>query len=545
MVSNYGLKDRWLFFLAAVLALPPLLLPLYNPDIFWHLSSARWILEHAAFPREDFLSFTKAGRPWVDFEWLSQLVFYGAHRAGGVGALWVLKNLLLVLSLFFTVKTLDLHGVRGPLKAAAIAAWGALNMAHADIRPDLISKAIFSGLFYFLERERLGLGRFPGGWFGLPAVFALWANFHAAYPMGLALLFFYALGDAVERRRKAALARVGLTALCVLATAANPYGVGAHEVLRQHWAERELVKRFIQEWGPTTFTRAGHVPFWPMLAAVLALLARGGAPAGAALGVLYFGYSAVQHTRLGSYFAVLAIPVAAAQAARFLSLEKARLAFLGVVLLLGGYYPWALGRLSLGKFFDGVFVPLGAAEFLDRERETVSRLRVYNSWEWGGYLGWRLAPWHKVFGDGRYIFHQQLPEVQEAVSSPEKCRAFLERHDLGAALVRNMGSAVRTVKRYQDGSEKVFWRPWYLSYFPKDRWALAYWDRQALFFVRRDAVPADWLSAREYRYVRPGDDAAFEEALRLKEIPADAVDRERARHDRDLQDFAWMDFRLK
>lgn len=544
MVSNYGPRDRWLFPAAVILVLPPFILPLYNPDLFWHLSSARWIIEHAAFPREDFLSFTKAGEPWTDFEWLSQLILYGAHRGGGLAALWLLKNILLLASLILTLRTLDLYGARGPIRAAAMAVWGALNMAHSDIRPDLFSKAIFSGLFLVLERDRLRGRSSPALWGALPAVFAVWANLHAAFPIGLALLGCYALSDALEGRRRQAAARAGLIGICALATAANPYGLGAHEVLLRHWAERDLVVRYIQEWGPTTFTKAGHLPFWPALAAVLGLLAFGGAPAGPAFAVLYLGYSAANHTRLGSYFAVPAIPLIALLAGRRLPREP-RAAFLALALALAGYQVWALGRVSLGGVFDGVFVPRGAAEFLDRERSAFERLRVYNPWEWGGYLGWRLAPWHKVFGDGRYIFHQQLPEVQEAVTSPGNCRRFLERRGLGAALVRNYGSSVRTVKKYRDGSEKVFWRPWYLSYFPREDWALAYWDRQALLFVRRAEVDPGWLSAREYRYVRPGDDAAFEEAIRLKDIPLDAVDKERARHERDLRDFAWMDPRLR
>jgi hypothetical protein len=72
---------------------------------------------------------------------------------------------------------------------------------------------------------------------------------------------------------------------------------------------------------------------------------------------------------------------------------------------------------------------------------------------------------------------------------------------------------------------------------PKKRWALVYWDKKALLFVDRNAVPADWLAAHEYRYARPDDGVALLEAIRLKEIPASALAKEDERHEHELAEF--------
>jgi len=40
-----------------------------DPGVGRHLRTAEFILETGQVPRTDPLSFTKAGEPWIDFEW--------------------------------------------------------------------------------------------------------------------------------------------------------------------------------------------------------------------------------------------------------------------------------------------------------------------------------------------------------------------------------------------------------------------------------------------------------------------------------------------
>src|SRR5215475_6106354 len=52
---------------------------LNDPDTYWHIAVGRWIVEHRAFPHVDPFSATVAGTPWIAKEWLSQLLYTGAH----------------------------------------------------------------------------------------------------------------------------------------------------------------------------------------------------------------------------------------------------------------------------------------------------------------------------------------------------------------------------------------------------------------------------------------------------------------------------------
>src|SRR4051794_40938904 len=45
-------------------------------DIWWHLRDARTLLVNHVFLRSDTYSFTAAGSPWINFEWLSEIPYY-------------------------------------------------------------------------------------------------------------------------------------------------------------------------------------------------------------------------------------------------------------------------------------------------------------------------------------------------------------------------------------------------------------------------------------------------------------------------------------
>src|SRR5258708_5081346 len=57
---------------------------LNDPDIWWHMRNAQYLLQNHQFPRHDMYSFTVAGHPWINHESLSEIPFYLAYRAFGL-----------------------------------------------------------------------------------------------------------------------------------------------------------------------------------------------------------------------------------------------------------------------------------------------------------------------------------------------------------------------------------------------------------------------------------------------------------------------------
>ncbi|MBI5203043.1 MAG: hypothetical protein HY925_15735, partial [Elusimicrobia bacterium] len=171
--------------------LPAALLPVSNPDLFWHLSAARRMFEFARVPNEEWLSWTMAGSRWVDFEWLSQAAFGLANAAGGMAGLFALKAALVLLCAWRLLAWLKLYDVPADLAVAGLAIWGAAMLPRADLRPELFSALFFIELFRRLESWRLS-GKAPS-LLATAAAFALWTNFHAGFAYGLAITGFYCL----------------------------------------------------------------------------------------------------------------------------------------------------------------------------------------------------------------------------------------------------------------------------------------------------------------------------------------------------------------
>jgi len=70
-----------------------------EPDIWWHLHNARYLLAHHRLPNVDTYSFTVAGHPWMNPEWLAEIPYYLAWRAFGLEGIEIL--MLLVLECIF------------------------------------------------------------------------------------------------------------------------------------------------------------------------------------------------------------------------------------------------------------------------------------------------------------------------------------------------------------------------------------------------------------------------------------------------------------
>src|SRR5580658_8922520 len=89
-------SERSLLWAAVAALVLCLAVPITNPDLFWHLSAARRMVELRTIPSSDWLSWTMSGVRWIDFEWLAEL-FYGVlHHEFGMVGLWVLKIMLVL-----------------------------------------------------------------------------------------------------------------------------------------------------------------------------------------------------------------------------------------------------------------------------------------------------------------------------------------------------------------------------------------------------------------------------------------------------------------
>jgi hypothetical protein len=171
-----------LFTLAVTAAMHPIL----DPDIWWHLRTGAWIVEHGNVPTTELYSRYGMGKPWVAYSWLFEVLIYGLYWAfGPVGLVLYTTSaaLMIAVALHALVRRFE---PRFPITVALTALGLCSFMPHMQPRPWLLTI-----LFYIIELDILMAARRSGDTrrlFLLPPLFALWANVHIQFVYGLFVL---------------------------------------------------------------------------------------------------------------------------------------------------------------------------------------------------------------------------------------------------------------------------------------------------------------------------------------------------------------------
>ncbi|MGQ9715796.1 MAG: hypothetical protein ACUVST_13695 [Anaerolineae bacterium] len=474
----------WVLF-AGIFAMA--LRPAADWDMWWHLRSGAFLLEARSIPLTDPFSHTRFGHPWIDQSWLAQVGLYGLYRLGGFGALSL--GLAFAVAATFSVVFWSSPGhlyvrVAGTLLAALASA------VFWSVRPQVASLFLTAAVGTLVRRHRQRGGR--ALWL-LPPLFALWANLHAAWMAGLLLLGCMVLGEVVAgflarpgEQARAHLRSAGTLALAGLLSAAaislNPQGP---RMLLYPFQTVGIgvLQQFIQEWASPDFHHLGFHPFlWLWLATAWALacspLEKDG---GDLLTFALFSALAFTAGRNVALFAVVAAPLLTAHGTAVLQPALRRLSATspqggrllglnwGVALLVAlavAVRAWSgpLNPLSVAREQEALF-PVQAAEAILQKRPPGP---LFNSYNWGGYLLWRLYPAYQVYVDGRTDLYgdEVLREYLQVVHLEPGWKEALARRGIRLVVVEAGEPLANRLQADPD-------------------WAVLHADRMAMVFVRR------------------------------------------------------------
>src|SRR5262245_43986633 len=152
-----------------------------DSDTGWHVRNGETILTSHALPRTDRFSYTREGRPWFAWEWLSDAALGSAYQLAGLPGVAVLSALAIALTAWGVAHLALSLGGNLFFTAGAIVLLLGTTSIHWLARPHVFSwilALLFLGLAEH-ERHRLGrLGRPSPALYALPFVAILWANLH-------------------------------------------------------------------------------------------------------------------------------------------------------------------------------------------------------------------------------------------------------------------------------------------------------------------------------------------------------------------------------
>ena len=231
----YRLADSGLLLFLATAAFALGCQELFDADFWWHLRAGQWILAHGKVPRTDPFTFGSAGRPWIDLQWLFEVILATVFAAGRVRAVVLMPAVVGTSVLLVALMARDKRWPGWVVAACWLPAIIAMSARFVP-RPELFSLLAMALYLTVLRRTDTK----PTLAWLLPLIQVFWVNVHALFVLGPFILSVYLIdrlagpvwkpASAGERAMPEARRRWwfhvgGATAAVGLASLANPYGL--------------------------------------------------------------------------------------------------------------------------------------------------------------------------------------------------------------------------------------------------------------------------------------------------------------------------------
>ena len=416
-----------------------------DPDLWWHLRNAQVLFQSGHFATIDNYSFTAAGAQWIDHSWLGEVIYYGFYRLLGLQGVFLaltVATCILVVSVFFLCR----KETQDALAAAVATIMGTLlAMVGFSPRAQHFGWLCFVCIFSILLRYRRE--RNAPLWL-LPPLFCLWINCHGAWPFGFAVCaIFFVSGlaqkdigplhaDSWSSREIKRMLAVAAASACALFI--NPFGYRLVFYPFDLALHQKLNVANIEEWASVNF----NDPRGPIILAVLglvfaaALLARKRWAISDALLTVFALYFGLTHIRFLLLAGIVLPPVIAPRFGKISSYQPGReRKLINAVLLTGVAAVLILGFPSKHYLEQQIqnYFPTRAVEYL---RAKPIEGKLFNSYEWGGYLEWNFGE-EKTFIDSRTDLFEQMGVLKDYLDiiNISNSQQLLDKYEISAVLI--------------------------------------------------------------------------------------------------------------
>jgi hypothetical protein len=418
-IKSSELTVRRVVLVALLYLLPSFqaMLPVDDPDIWWHLRTGEWIVANHTVPFQDYFSTYGMGKSWIAYSWLFEALIYTVHaHVGLTGIVYftVMMAMLIALSVHQLVRL-----ARLPIAAEVILTAAAL----AAMKPLMSPRPwLFTVLFFSMELILVTRAREEGNtrslWF-LPLIFAFWANLHIQFIYGLAVLAlllieslvvtaFDPFGSYIKAKPIPLKNLLLISALSLFATLVSPYHILIFRPVLEYIGQTGAFQN-ISELHPMFFR---SLPDWIVLALTLAGVFTLGMqrkwlpfPSLLLLLSVFLGFRA----RRDAWFVVLAsvgviggyLRVGCFES-QFAFTKRQILAV--AVLATSALYALGVQRQIHEEKLQSVVAKVFPVDAVTDVRQRKLSGPLFNTLDWGGFLIWSL-PELPVVIDGRTNLH--------------------------------------------------------------------------------------------------------------------------------------------
>jgi hypothetical protein len=464
---------------------------LMDGDVGMHIRVGDHILTEHSVPNRDFLTFSRPGEEWHDYEWLTQATFSYLHGLAGLKGVVLLSGV--VIASAFTVLLLHALWSGANVVIALVLVLMSVNASyiHFHARPHIFTLLFVSIAMWLIAADRRQRTRTI--WLLVP-ITVLWANLHAGFFVLFAMLGLLVAGSLLESllwgelasRGKSDAIRFSLVgAACLAASLINPFGAALHLSIRSI-LRSDTIRNGVQEFQSPSFRSESMFHYMILLflgLAISAVLLRKHRLT-EVLWIGYWAYNSLVSVRHVPLFAIVVVPILAleftvwwnqwaqAQPSRSVArtLDSIMAQFQGGAQRLSIWAPAVVLGLALShtsnwpeNFVEGVFPVKVVAAHADE----IANSRIYTSDKWAGYLIYKNYPRQKVFFDDRHQYYTEriIGDYLKLAGGNYQWRELLERYRFDMVLCETSSPLASLMKLHpawstveDDGSAILFRR---------------------------------------------------------------------------------------
>lgn len=489
------------------------LIKIEDTDTWTHLSLGRLIFSLKGFPEHEQFNFPSLDKPFYNPEWLFGVIFYIAYSLFDIYGVILLKAIV-ITSVFYILLKDSLIPHKNHLVSIAVLIFIVFMIRHRFVeRPDIVLMlflgfTIFSlNAFIYENRKYL---------YFVPLIQIFWANMHPSIILMPIPFIAFLCGGILQRviRKRyprlfpdtpsaGQLKTISIVFLLSLLTSfLNPYFLDQFilpfKLAASDWWRDEIMELQPPDWqnfkSPYLLLAALIVSFLINIRRIsiihLLLLSP----------FVYLSFSAIRFIFL---LGLIGGPLISRNIGELdldikfkKPLEYALVFFVvlftSLTLLETGPFYMPTKKFGFGINYD--FFPEKALRFLD---EAGINGRVFNTFEWGGYIIWRDFPKRIPFVDGRGgIGYELLNKLDLARNRASVLDSLYKKYGFDVILINYPRIPIPFTTVSSPDID--------MALASKD-WALVYWDDLSLVYLKKDGKYKDVVKQYTYRYVKPAN----------------------------------------
>lgn len=445
-----------------------------DPDIWWHLRDAGLQLANRTWLTRDAYSYTAAGAPWMNHEWLAELPFYCGWRLFGPQGVLVAGALVtecILLLQFYLAYRLSKKTLIALLTTALATTFATVSFGPRTL---LFGWLCLMVELVLLDCWRTGELSDRAVVTTFPVLFLFWVNLHGSWLIGMILLVGFlacetmpplaSLDAVIDWAARKPRVLWQAAALSFAALFANPYGWRLVLYPFDLAFKQKLNIANVEEWRALDFHTPRAKAFLVCLVALflMQLLRKSKWALYELLFVAAGVYGAFLYSRFLFLGGLLICPVLGRQIAQVFSQKSSPPARANA---------WFQVAVVLALAF-GMFRSFPSRETM-RSRETSYPLqamtyladfhpdgKVFNEYLWGGYLEWHLHDL-PVFIDSRVDIFERNGTLRDYLDIVQlkDAEALLRKHGIryvlfgrNTPLVKLLEASSGWTVRYQDAT---------------------------------------------------------------------------------------------